>query len=162
MARVAHEGKIHVYFLTAEPASVDHAERLDEITSAELSAGLKLPQITADGVDTAPTNNRASIDMIDTGRISEFPGTHGMSVNMKFARDDDEDDDVAWELFEHATYGFIVVSRFGIPQVGGRLEVHEGHSFEPQMQASASNTFQQYTVEFALVDWNKKATLVAS
>lgn len=162
MTRRAHEGQVHVYYLAAEPASADHEETLDEITTAELAAALKIPQLTADGVDTAPTNNRASIDMMDTGKIAEYPGTYGQALNMKFARDDEEDEDVAWELFEHATHGWFVVSRFGIPTVGSRIEVFEGNTFEPKMLPSASNTFQQYTVDTALQDWNLKAKIVAS
>lgn len=158
MSRVAHENKVKVFWLTA----LDDAT-LAEVTVAEIAAGTELSaQNTADGLSVGGTDNRASIDMMDTGKIAEFPGTYSRTTDLKFARDDDDTDDVAWELFEHGLEGFLVVSDFGAPVAGSRVSIYKGASFDPRKEPSAANTFQQYTVAFGFTDWEEKALVVAS
>jgi len=163
MGRKVHEKNVFVYFLSTEPADTT----LVTVTDAEIAAGTLLPDITADGVDVSPTNNRASLELIDTEQIAEYPGTRAIQVNMQFARESLAADDIAWELFEHATEGWLVVSRFGAAlststDGGDRVEIYHLRTFEPIPLASAANTFQQYRVETAVENWEQKAEVVAS
>lgn len=164
MTRATHEKYVRCFWLETLADNT-----LDEVTVAELAAGTFLPGMTADGLNINPTNNRASIDLLDTEKKPQFPGTRQNDLTMKFVRETDAADDVPWELFDHNTQGFLVVSRTFFdddpaarPPAGTRVEVYKIATFEPQPLATAANTFQQYEVPIAAEDWETKAVVVAS
>lgn len=158
MARIVHEKYVRTYW-------VDTIADISAPTVAEITGGTYLgTEQTADGLSESPTNNRASVEMLDTDKIPEYPGTHSLQITAKFTREDVEADDVAWELFDHDTAGYLVVARLrkdADPEAGDRVEVYQARSHEPQNLSTAANTFQQYEVPFALQDWNKKAVVAA-
>lgn len=160
MTKIVHENYVRCYWL--EDLADD--EDLAEVTVAEISAGTFLPDMTADGLNISPTNNRASVDMLDSEKVPQFVGTRMNELTMKFTRAKEEDDDIAWELFNHGDIGFLVVSRTrnGSPVAGDRVEIYHLSVFDPQPLGTAANTFQQYEVPVAAQNWETKAVVVAS
>lgn len=146
MPRVASEGKVKVYWL---PTVSDK----EAPTEAEITAGTNLtPQVPTAGLDITWTQNNASISMLDEAFTAEQVGTFGASISLTFTRDDDEDEDTAWDLFERNLNGFLLISRFGIPEDGSRVEVYPASSHNPVPLAPAENEFQQFQVQLAVHD----------
>lgn len=164
MTRAVHENYVRAFWLTSLAD-----DTLAEVTVAEITAGIELPGMTADGLNISPTNNKASIPMLDSEKIPQFVGTRMNDLTLKFVRETDEDDDVAWELFDHGETGFLVVSRLRSTknvqpnlQAGDRVEIYKLSVMDPQPLATAQDTFQQYEIPVAAEDWETKAVVVAS
>jgi hypothetical protein len=144
-------------------------DTLAEVTQAEIAAGTELPGMTSDGLNIAPTNNKASLAMLDSEKIGQRMGTRMNDLTLKFARETDEADDVAWELFDHGETGFLVVSRLRSKkdaqptlQPGDRVEIYALEVGDPQPLATAQDTYQQFEVPVAAENWETKAVVVAS
>lgn len=160
MSLTVHEKRVRGYWLT----SLADAD-LEQVTTGEITAGTFLgTKMTVDGINQSPTRNKASAVLMDTGQISQAPGTRSQDIVMRFFRDTAEDADTAWELFEYDTQGFLVVARLrfnAAPEEGDRVEIYKGATFEPNPMATAQDTYQQYEVELAVEKWELKATVVA-
>lgn len=158
MSEAVHENFIRTYWATTIAA-------ISAPTVAEITAATFLgEEQTADGLNLSPTNNKASLQMLNTEKIPEHPGTQSLAVTLQFRRQTEEADDVAWELFDHNTAGFLIVARLVAstdPVATDRVEVYQAKSFEPVPLQSAADTYQQYQVELALQDWDKKAVVAA-
>ena len=155
--RLVYEDNVKCYW-------VDSVEDISEVTTTELDSGTFLPEITIDGLNVNPTNNNASIAMLDSGKIGAKPGTRSMEVTLRFARN--VSDDIAWDLFEYGLSGYLVVSRFGPiessdnPVLPAPIEVYAATAHDPVPVASAQDTYQQFEVPLAIEDWMTKAELV--
>lgn len=160
MTKIVNENYVRCYWLT----TLDDDETLQEVTVAEIAAGTFLPEMTADGLNISPTNNRASVDMLDSEKVPQFVGTRMNELTMKFTRNKEAAKDIAWELFDHGEIGFLVVSRTrnGTPVTGDRVEIYHLSVFDPQPLGTAANTFQQYEIPVAAQNWETKAVVVAS
>lgn len=130
-------------------------------TVAEINAGTDLSAfIPVSGINTGGTQNRASLPMLGNSKVAERLGTRSVSPTVTFTRHTTSGTDTAWNLFTHKLAGHLVVSRFGgTVATGLRVEVYKGEASEGQPMASADNEIQQFTVELALEDWNKKAVV---
>lgn len=143
MPRVTHE-RARVYFL-------DTCSNIEAPTLAEIAAGDDLTsQIPVDGVTLNPTRNNASQAMLGDAFVAEQVGTWGQGITLTFVRDDA--DDVARDLFTYRAAGFLVISRFGTPVDGVRVEVYPVESHEPADLATAENEFSKYEVSLAVTD----------
>jgi hypothetical protein len=162
MGRVVHENRLKVRFLADGIADeLDSADESASVLAAEWSAAVDLtPNLTVDGLNISPTNNNASIAMMNSGKIGERPGTSQMGVTLNTARDDS--DDVVWDLAEHGVGGDLLVSRFGDPDEGDPIEVYRGEFHNPAPTASAQDTYQQATATFAVDNWKLKASIAAA
>ena len=164
MTKAVHENYVRCFWLTAMADTT-----LAEVTEAEVAAGTELPGLTADGLNISPTNNKASVALLDSEKIPQFVGTRMNDLTLKFVRETDALDDVGWELFDHGETGFLVVSRLRSsknpsPNLadGDRVEVYKLSVMDPQPLATAQDTFQQYEVPVAAENWETKALVVAS
>ncbi len=144
MPKSAAEGNVKVYWLTTVASKTAP-------TNANISAGTHLtPFLPTNGVGIDWTQNNASIDMLDASFTPEVIGTEGASITLTFVRDDTTD--TAWNLFVRGTNGFILVSRFGTPATGKKVEVYPVQSHRPVPLAPATNEFQQARVSLAVHD----------
>lgn len=144
MAKVTSEGKVKAYWI----ASISD---ISAPTEAEIAAGTNLtPQLPTAGLDITFTENNASIAMIDEGFTAEAVGTYGASAVLTFTRDAVANDDDAWTLFTRGLQGHLLVSRFGTPVEGSRVEVYPAESHAPVPLAPAENEFQQMRVTLAI------------
>lgn len=156
MAKVASEEKVKVYFL---PTVASKAAP----TVANIAAGTHLtPFVPTDGLNVDPTQNNASISMLDSGFNAEQIGTYGYGITMTMTRDDVAADDDAWTLFERGLRGFLLISRFGTPIAGSRVEVYPIECHDPAPAAPAENTFQTFTVGMAVHDAPEIKAVVAA
>lgn len=156
MTRKVHENNIVAKWLNSI-ASAD----LSAVTQAEWDAGTTLTELTSDGLGINPTNNNASIPMMDEGKIGQKPGTRSMAIDLRHARHPQAGADPMWDLFEYGLEGALVVSRDGAPAVGDPLEVYQGTTHDPTPIASAQDTYQQFTVDLVCDNWNSKSALTA-
>ena len=148
MARLTSEGKVKAYYL---PVVASKAAP----TVAEITAGTNLtPQLPTDGLDISPTNNNASQAMLDDAFVAEEPGTFSYGATATFTRDPDTvttgaGDDV-WTLITRDLRGFLLISRFGAPVAGNKVEVYPIACHAPAPLAPAENAYQKFRVQFAV------------
>lgn len=156
MAKVASEEKVKVYWL---PTVASKAAP----TVANIAAGTNLtPFVPTDGIDISPSQNNASISMIDSGFTAEQVGTYGYAITLTLTRDDVGADDDAWALFERGLRGYLLVSRFGAPVATSRVEVYPCEAHDPAPVAPAENDFQKMTVMLAVHDTPEIKAVVAA
>lgn len=153
--RVVYEGNVKVRFLAGG------VEDIEAVDAAEWEAAVPLRELTIDGLNTSPTNNNASLAMMDGGKIGQKPGTRQMDVTLRFARNDTSGTgDIAWDLFEYGLQGDLLVSRFGEPAANDDpIEVYRGASHDPSPMGSSQDTYQQFDVPFPIDDWELKSAL---
>lgn len=148
MARLTSEGKVKAHWL---PTVANKAAP----TAAEIAAGTNLtPQLPTDGLDISPTNNNASIAMIDEAFVAEEIGTYSVGVTLTFVRDPDSvtigtGDDV-WTLFTRDLRGYLLISRFGAPVAGDKVEIYPAAAHAPAPLAPAENEYQRFQVQLAI------------
>src|SRR5688572_3247170 len=93
MGKVASEGNVKLYYL-ATVASVAAP------TAANITAGTNLtPYLPTSGLNIDPTQNNASIPMMDDGFVIEAIGTESVGITLTLTRDETTADDDAWTLF---------------------------------------------------------------
>lgn len=150
MARLTSEGNVKAIWC---PSIASKAAP----TVAELAAGTQLtPQLPTDGIDISPTNNNASQPMLDNAFVAEQIGTFSYGATLTAVRDPDSvttgaGDDV-WTLFTRGLRGFLVISRFGTPIAGDKVEVYPAEAHAPAPLAPAENAFQKFQVQLAVTD----------
>jgi hypothetical protein len=157
MAKVAAENKVKVYFLPT-------AASVSAPTVANITAGTHLtPWMPVDGLDIGTTQNNAELTILDDGTTLQAVGTEVVGpVNMTFTRDSTAGDDDPWVLFVRGLTGFILVSRFGAPVAGSRVEVYSIESHDPVNTNPAGDTFQLMTVSCPVNgDSDRKAVVAA-
>lgn len=156
MPKAASEGKTKVYWLPAVASKTAP-------TNANITAGTPLtPFLPTSGVAIDWTQNNASIDMLDASFTPEVIGTEGATIALTFTRDDVAANDTAWNLFVRGTNGFILVSRFGAPVTGTKVEVYPVQCHRPTPLAPATNEFQQARVTLAVHDTPELNATVAA
>lgn len=156
MGKVASEGKVKVHFL---PTIANKTAP----TVAEIAAGTHLtPKLPTTGPSVDWTQNKASIPMLDSGFVAEAVGTEGAAVELTFVRDDVDGSDTLWNLFTRGLRGFILISRFGAPVAGSRVEVYPVEAHRPVPLTPAENEFQQGKVALAVHDEPDTKAIVAA
>ena len=161
MASKAYEGNYKAYLLSAEPISWGAAEGSRDITTTELDAGVRLLRLVSAGA-VAFTYNQATASqaLVDLGKISHNLGTRevtGMTVTHEI--DFPLADDAMWNLYSYGDKGWLVVAPAGEPSTLGEiLQVFEVEVSEAQPQGAASDTKQNFTVTFAVQDWDLNTT----
>ena len=161
MASLAYEGNYKAYLLSAEPTSWGAAEGARDITTTELTAGTRLLRLVSAGAVAYSYNqNTASQPLIDLGKISHSLGTRevtGMTVTHEI--DFPLSADVMWNLYAYRDKAWLVVAPDGEPSTLGEiLQVFEVEVSESQPQGAASDTKQNFTVTFAVQDWDLNTT----
>lgn len=156
MGKVAAEGKVKLYYLPA-------AASVAAPTVANVAAGTNLtPYLPTSGLNIDPTQNNASIPMMDDGFVIEAIGTESVGITLTLTRDSVSADDDAWTLFVRGLTGYLLVSRFGSPIAGSRVEVYPIEAHDPTPMAPAENEFQQFQVRLAVnASPNRKAVVAA-
>lgn len=122
-------------------------------TAAQINAGTVLTtMVPVDGVNLSGTRNNASQAMLGDAFVTEEPGTWGTGLEITFVRDTPTD--AIWGIFAggYKSAGWIVLRRTGtgVAAAAQKVEVYPCTSHEPQMQASAENEYQKFTVNFAV------------
>ena len=155
MARLVHEGNTKVYWADTltDPSAPTDAEITTDAT--ELTG-----QLPSDGVQLSGTRNNASVSMLDGGFTPEEVGTWGRQITLNLLRDDT--DDVGYTTFTYATSGYLIISRFGVPEENDEVEVYPASCHEPLPAATAENEYQQYEVQLAVTDTPSLRATVAS
>lgn len=154
MSRTTYEGKTKVYFATSVAS-------ITAPTTANISGATNLtPFITKDGVSVPNTQN-----MVDSATIEEVFDAQtvgswgGGALELTMFRDDAAD--TAWNLIVYRTTGFLIISRFGAPIAGSKVEVWPVQMHAPIPQATAANEMQKFTAAFAVTAAPElKATVV--
>lgn len=155
MAKVTSENKVKVYFLPTVASKTAP-------TNANITAGTNVtPFLPTSGVNVEWTQNNASIPMLDAGFTTEQIGTESASITLTFTRDEVAADDDAWDLFVRGLQGFLLISRFGAPTTGSRVEVYPITAHRAVPLAPAENEFQQARVQLAVHDTPELKATVA-
>lgn len=161
MASKTYEGNYKAYLLTSAPADYGvEDEGLVEITATELQAGTQLERlISAGGVTYTYNQNTASQALVDLGKISHAIGTRevsGMTVTHEI--DFPLSSDSMWSTYAYGDLVYLVIYPGGEPGTGdvGHLFVCE--TGEPQTAEVAQDTKQNFTVTFAVQDWDLNIT----
>lgn len=122
-------------------------------TVTQINAGVNYSAfVPVDGVNLSGSRNNASQAMLGDAFVTEEPGTWGTGLEITFTRDGAADTPWAFFAGGYKTAGFIVLRRTGsgIAASGNKVEVYPVTTHEPQMQASAENEYQKFTVVFAV------------
>lgn len=160
MPRLVHEGNTKVRWLPA-------VANKQAPTAAEITAGTDLtPQLPSDGVNLNPNRNNASVSMLDSSFVPEAVGTWGVGITLTFTRQPTSITtgvgDAIWDLFDRGDTGFLLISRFGAPIAGDKVEVYPAESHAPIPLATAENAYQRFEVQLAVTDEPAlKATVAA-
>lgn len=160
MAAVTAEGRVKlIHCLEIADISKPTPEELDGGT--EFSAFLP----TA-GVGFNHQQNKASIAMIDKGKIAQAMGTQQVDADITFVFDDESND--PYEYFTNGLQGYLVRSVFGwtgvdgAPGDGDLCMVYKCESGDPQPQPTAQDEYQQFVVPFGASDWDVRAVVTAA
>ena len=122
-------------------------------TAAQLNAGTPLSTLVSkDGVNVSLTNNKVSTATIASLTDTETVGSVGASLTLTGFRDDATD--TFWNLVVYGTDGFVVIRRGVLYSTtwtaAQKAEVYPATMFNPIPAASAGNTSQSFTAEFAV------------
>ena len=122
-------------------------------TATQLNAGTNLSTLTSkDGVNVSLSNNKVSTATIASITDTETVGSVGASLTLTGFRDDAAD--TFWNLAVYGTDGFVVIRRGTLYSTtysaAQKCEVYPATMFNPVPAASAANTSQTFTVEFAV------------
>lgn len=84
-------------------------------TLAEIAAGVDVtPWLTRDGLTTPLDGSTIDVAGANTRYNATASGSYGgQPISMRFFRDDDPDDDIAWDTLPRQTKAYAVVRRFG-------------------------------------------------
>lgn len=142
MARVTYEANTKAYWLTA-------VANIAAPTVAEIGAGTPLsPYIPKDGIAVNINTNNVDSASIDDTFDAQLAGSWGADVKLTMFRDDTAD--TAWNLCEHGTPGFLVISRFGAAVATSVVEVYPSEMHQPAMENTAANSQQRFVEAFAI------------
>jgi hypothetical protein len=143
MARTAHEGKVKVYFATTVASKT--APTIANITAATNLS----PFIPRDGVSVPSNQNMVDSNTIEEIFDAQVVGSWGGGpLELTMYRDDTSD--TAYNLVQYGTSGYIIISRFGTPVVGSKVEVWPVQMHEPTPTPTAQNEMQKFTAAFAV------------
>lgn len=149
MARRTYERYVKVRWATAVADP-------DNPTEAEWDGATNLtPFLPKDGVTPPNQQNMVPNATIEEVFDAEAVGSYGGPLNLSFYRDDDEMDDPA-TMFEWDDRGFILISWFGEPEGGDRIDVYPVAAHEPVEQQTAANEMQKVNVMFAVTSAPRK------
>ncbi len=134
-------------------------------TVAELNAGTDLSTlVTKDGLSTPTSQNMVDNTTLAERFDAQVVGSFGGSGSLKLKRDNVADD--AWDLFDWAETGYLVVRR-GDPfdqawAAADVVEVYPAQSHMPVMDNTAANTQQTFTVGLAFTEEPELRGVVAA
>lgn len=149
-----YEGNLVLYYV---PEIVDmSAPTVDEITTD----GTKLVEIPTDGIQFGGSQNNASTPMLDTGKISQSPGTEDRALQINFRLLDATDD--MFDLWERNLAGYIVASPLGEPEADDTVRVYKGSAHAPMPVDPSQDSHQQMQVSWPAEDWDEKATVASA
>jgi len=156
MSRTVYEGNNKVVFC---PSVADK----DAPTVAELGAAtVWTPFISKDGITVPSTQNMvdsATIeDVFDAQQVGSWGGG---PLTLSMFRDDTDETD-CYDMIEYGLEGFIVISRFGAPIAGSKVEVWPVEAHEPTLMQSAANTMQKFNASFAVTSAPSMRAVVAA
>lgn len=156
MSKKASEGNVKVYFLPTVAS-------LAAPTVANIAAGTNItPWLPTTGVGVDWTQNNASISMLDASFTPEQIGTESVAIELTFTRDSVTADDDAYELFDRGLEGYLLISRFGTPIAGSRVEVYPIAAHRAVPLTPAENEFQQAKAKLAVRDTPEPNAVVAA
>lgn len=146
MPRYAYEGKTKVVY-------VESIEDITAPTTSELNAGTDITNfIRKDGLSTPQNQNMIDSATINDTFDAQVVGSWGGELEIGSFRDDD--DDVAWDLFEYGDNAYVVIRR-ALPSEtawtnGQAVEVYPTQSHQPIPAPSAANEQVGLTVKLAV------------
>ena len=156
MARTPYDENVKVFFCET---IVDR----DAPTEAEIGAGIDwTPFLTKDGVNVPNAQNMVDTGGIDTSYDAQQVGTWGGAPLVLTMFRDDTDETDSYDSITYRDRGFVVISRFGVPESGGRVEVWPVEAHEPTLQQTAGNEAQKFTAAFAVTDAPSMRAVVAA
>lgn len=156
MSKKASEGNVKVYWLPTVASKTAP-------TVANIAAGTNItPFLPTTGVSVAYTQNNASLPMLDESFTVEQIGTESAAIELTFTRDSVTADDDAWTLFTRGLEGNLLISRFGTPIAGSRVEVYPAAAHRAVPLPPAENELQQGKVQLAVRDTPELNAIVAA
>lgn len=156
MTRYNTSGRLRAWWLDVAPASLS-ALKISDITAGTLIS----PWLTRDGLKTPTSGTTSDAADIQSAFNKVVPGTWGGDTHeLTFFRDDDEDNDVAWETFLRLTEGYLVVFRAGhgggvnaaAPSIGDICQVYTAQVISQAPIDTADNATDKFTVMLAITD----------
>jgi hypothetical protein len=145
MARLTYEGNVKVYWATSVASKTAP-------TVANISAATNLSSFIAkDGVSVPATQNMVDSATINDVFDAQTVGSWGGGA-LELTMFRDSTSDTAYNLFVYGTTGFVIISRFGAPIAGSKVEVWPAQMHEPAPQASAANEMQKFVGALAVTD----------
>lgn len=160
MAAYAYDGNVRFAWLGGEDAIDD----IDAPTELELAEGVDIScLLQKGGWSGSPTFNTVEAARACETFDSKVQGTWSVDPTGTFFRDDNPALDIAWDLWEHGTNGYIVI-RYGKAydiefEDGDEVEVWPVQSSEPVMNENAANTSATFQVSFAASQPQLKAVV---
>lgn len=153
MSRLVFEQKWQIHWLSTQPTD-PAAPTVDEI-----DAGTEITEwIPKDGVKIGVSNDRVDGGSIATVFKAESMGTYGTQPSLTAFLDDDDEQNVPWNLFnERLTEGCLVILPFvgkdEIPSAGDVAYVFPDlETGIPAIMDPASNERQKFTIDFAMTN----------
>lgn len=118
-------------------------------TVAEWNAATNLtPFMPKDGLTVPNQQNMVDNATIEEVFDAQLPGSYGGPINIMLYRDDELEADPA-AMFAWDDRGFILISWFGEPTEGDRIDVWPAASHQPVEQQTATNEMQKVQIQFA-------------
>lgn len=157
MARLVFDGKMHAYWLDANPAD------LDAPTVAEIAAGTDITAfLPKDGVQFGTSNNRVDGGSLATVFNAESMGTWNSQMSLIIFLDDDAN--TAFDLLgEHGVLGCLVIVPFAASVAAEKCYVFPtAETGAPILGNSAANERQKATIELAIGDEPKFDGVIAA
>lgn len=156
MSRTVYEGNVKVLFAATVASKTAP-------TVANIAAAIELtPFITKDGVSVPSTQNMvdsATIeDVFDAQRVGSWGGG---PLTLTMFRDDEDETD-SYDLIEYGLEGFLIISRFGDPIVGSKVEVWPVEAHEPTLMQTGANEMQKFSAAFAVTSAPAMRAVVAA
>jgi hypothetical protein len=116
MARLVYESNTRVYWATT-------VANIAAPTVAEIGAAINLSGfVTKDGVNTNLKTNNVDSATIQDSFDAETVGSWGSDLALTMYRDSTAD--TAWTTCVYGQVGFLIISRFGAPTTGKKVEVY--------------------------------------
>ena len=147
MSRVISTGVVEIFVV---PAIAD----ISAPTTAEITAGDDLTGfVKRDGLSTPQSGSTADISDIGDRFNKNTAGSYGGdNVSVTAYRDDEDGEDSAWDALIPLTEGYLLVSRFGTPEAGSKVEVYPIVVISRSLADTADNEAVSFTTDIAVVD----------
>lgn len=149
MSRFIPNERSKVYFSVS-------LEDTDTVSASDINDAVDLtPSLIS--LNASSQGNTVPTPSIDTLFETSIPGTVQAAFSADFYRDDDEDEDVAWNTLPRGTQGSVIISREG-PSDGEALKAGDNVEVWPiwvvsrTMSNMASNTPAAFTLQASVYE----------